>query len=449
MQNDPQRPSRKAGTASFLSCLVTHLGVQGQLWKTTLVVWMASLCVGLVAVAFARLADTAGLLQRHWLAQQPLFYLATIPLGTGLLVYVTERLFLQASGSGIPQVIAALQLPVNDTGRSRLLALPVALAKVALTSIGLLCGLSIGREGPTIQVGAAVMAAFQKTTVRWTSFPLPYLRTGLIMAGGAAGLAAAFNTPLAGIVFAIEELGHSFEERLSGLMLTAVIFSGLASQSLMGDYYYFGQVSANIPLDASWAIIPLCGLGGGAAGGLFASALLAGNRKLQPMRKRYPLPFGMMAGLLLVVLGLLSHGHTFGTGYLEANALLGNKTADPYIPVLLSPLFKMLATFLSYCSGVPGGLFSPSLAAGAELGAVLFQLAPLAPEQSVVLLGMAGYFVGVIQTPITALVIITEMTNNHQLMLPLMATIVLAQATSRLVCPEPLYRALARSFLPA
>ena len=446
MRNKPQ--PRQTCRKSLLSCLSGHLGGHGMAWKTTLVFWMASLCVGLVAVGFARLADAAGHLQRHWLTHFPVLFLTAIPIATATLVYVSERFFPEATGSGIPQVIAALRLPADAADRWRLLALPIALVKVVMTSIGLLCGLSIGREGPTIQVGAAIMVAFHRMTARWVRFPAIYLNHGLVLAGGAAGLAAAFNTPLAGIVFAIEELGRSFEERLSGITLTAVIFSGLASLSLMGNYYYFGQVSTSIPLDASWAIIPLCGLGGGVAGGLFASALLAGHRRLQPLRKRHPLPFGMVAGLLLVCLGLLSHGHAFGTGYLEASALLGNQMADPYVPILLSPLFKMLATFLSYCSGVPGGLFSPSLAAGAELGAVLHQLAPLAPEQSVVLLGMAAYFVGVIQTPITALVIITEMTNNHQLMLPLMTTIVLAQATSRLVCPEPLYRALAKGFCP-
>ena len=444
MQNKP-RP-RHTCRKSFLSYLADHLGVHGAAWKTTLVFWMASLGVGLVAVGFARLADAAGHLQRHWLIHFPTFFLTATPMATAALVYASERFFPQATGSGIPQVIAALRLPADAADRWRLLVLPIALAKVVMTSIGLLCGLSIGREGPTIQVSAAIMVAFHRVTAKWVRFPSIYLNQGLVLAGGAAGLAAAFNTPLAGIVFAIEELGHSFEERLSGITLTAVIFSGLASISLMGDYFYFGQVSTNLPLGASWAVIPLCGLGGGAAGGLFASALLAGNRSLQPMRKRHPLPFGMAAGLLLVCLGLLSHGHTLGTGYPEASTLLGNQTAGPYMPNLLSPVFKMLATFLSYCSGVPGGLFSPSLAAGAELGAVLHRLAPLAPEQSVVLLGMAAYFVGVIQTPITALVIITEMTNNHQLMLPLMATIVLAQATSRLVCPEPLYHALAKGF---
>ena len=102
---------------------------------------------------------------------------------------------------------------------------------------------------------------------------------------------------------------------------------------------------------------------------------------------------------------------------------------------------------MSYASGIPGGLFSPSLAVGAGFGVNISHIMPYAPAGAVVLLGMAGYFAGVVQAPITTFVIVIEMTNNHQLVLPLMATALLASATSRLICPWPIYKALSEGFL--
>jgi H+/Cl- antiporter ClcA len=110
---------------------------------------------------------------------------------------------------------------------------------------------------------------------------------------------------------------------------------------------------------------------------------------------------------------------------------------------------KMLATTFSYLSGIPGGIFAPSLATGAGVGVELAHWMPAVPAAAIIILGMVGYFTGVVQTPITAFVIVMEMTDNHALLLPLMATAFLAFVTSRLVCPDPIYRALARNFLPS
>lgn len=414
-------------------------------WRLHLVFWIASIAVGATAVAFAQIADKAGMLQRQWLSFSPWIFVLCAPLGIGFLVWVTEKFYRQASGSGIPQVIAALQMPSSDKRRLALLAWPVALVKIAMTSMGLLLGLSIGREGPTIQVGAAMMLASGK----WARFPSRYLEKGLILAGGAAGLAAAFNTPLAGIVFTIEELSHSFEEKINGLILTAVIFSGLIALALMGNYYYFGQVKATLPQSRDWFAIPLCGTCGGLLGGSFSACLLWGNRRLKPFRQARPWLFGMGLGLLIALLGLFSWGHTYGTGYIEAKILLGHPDASiaTYAPTLWSPLLKILATLLSYFTGIPGGLFSPSLAAGTELGAALARFFSSVPKEGIVLLGMAAYFTGVVQTPLTALVIIMEMTHNNDMMLPLMITILLAQAASRLICRKPLYQSLAEDFM--
>ena len=413
-------------------------------WRVRLVFWISALMVGAIGVGFAFSADKASELFMRIRDISPWLPLAITPLGMGLLVWFTERYYPGSSGSGIPQAIASLQVKAVHPLRKTLLSIPIAIAKVVVSLLGLVFGASIGREGPTIHVGACIMYSM----ARLARFPAHYLEKGLILGGSAAGLSAAFNTPLAGIVFAIEELNRTYEEYTSGIVLTSVIFAGLTTLIMAGNYSYFGEVSTALPMDTSWVVIPICGVIGGLFGGLFSQLLIKGSQRLGPIRRSKPILFGMGCGLLIVVVGLLAHGHTYGTGYGEARALLGNGQGDlaDYHGTIFSPFLKIAATLVSYLSGIPGGLFSPSLSAGAELGGAMAHLAPFAPRATVILLGMAAYFAGVVQTPITTFVIVMEMTDNNGLIVPLMATTLIAHGTSRLICPEPVYAALARAF---
>jgi H+/Cl- antiporter ClcA len=268
-----------------------------------------------------------------------------------------------------------------------------------------------------------------------------------VLAGGAAGVAAAFNTPLAGIVFAIEELSHSFEARTSGTVLTAVIVAGISTLALVGNYSYFGVSDVTLSLGAGWWAVALCGFTGGLAGGVFSRALVGAAGGLPGragrMAAAYPIAFAAVCGLLLGAIGLLSGGTTYGTGYAQARSLVeGHATVPAYYFLL-----KLGATVVSYLSGIPGGIFAPSLSVGASLGDFLSPLVPGAPAGAMVLLGMVAYFAGVVQAPITAFVIVLEMTASQRMTIPLMATAMLAYGVSRLVCRRPLYGALARRFL--
>ncbi len=417
------------------------------LWRVRIVFWLASIIVGVSAVAFALAADFAQHLHDRLLLDSPWLSLTAIPLGLGALVWLTERWIPAAAGSGVPQAIASLHVGTGDPIRRRLLSPVVALAKMALTFFGLVLGASIGREGPTIHVGAAVM----HLAGRIGRFPAHYLEKGLILAGGAAGLSAAFNTPLAGIVFAIEELHRDYEEGTSGLVLLSVILAGLTSLFLVGDYSYFGAIDTSLPRDESWLAVPVCGVIGGIAGGLFSWSIQVGSRRLGPVRRARPLLFGIGCGLVIAVLGLVSEGHTYGTGYEQAKALLAdgvNGSAGDAFSAPLVPVEKFIATAVSYLSGIPGGLFSPSLATGAELGGALTHLLPFVPVSTIILLSMAAYFSGVVQTPITTFVVVMEMTDNNGLVVPLMATSMIAYGVSRAICPYPIYHALAKAFLP-
>ncbi|MCS4504533.1 chloride channel protein [Arhodomonas aquaeolei] len=416
------------------------------LWRVRIVFWLASIVVGLAGVAFAMGADYAQGIHNRLMDLSPWATLIITPLGIGALVWFTERFIPAASGSGIPQVIVALQGRTGDPVRQRVLSPVVGVAKIVVTMFGLMLGASIGREGPTIHVGAAVM----HLAGRIGRFPSHYLEKGLILAGGAAGLSAAFNTPLAGVVFAIEELHRDYEEGTSGLVLLSVILAGLTSLVVIGDYAYFGHISTTMPQDWSWVAVPVCGLVGGLAGGLFSWTLQVGVRGLGPIRRGWPLLFGLGCGLVIALIGIAAGGRTFGTGYEQAKHLLdAGSMAEPGA-MLSTPLLaigKWLATVVSYLSGIPGGLFSPSLSAGAELGAALTGVLPYAPAGVVILLGMTAYFSGVVQTPITTFVIVLEMTDNNAMLVPLMATSVIAFGVSRAICPYPVYHALAKTFI--
>lgn len=400
---------------------------------------LGGVVVGAAAAALATLADLVQLEFRHLLAYWRYASFAVTPLGFALSVYLTTRLFPNAQGSGIPQAIAARQIDLANHGaRARLVSIRIALGKILLTLLGLLCGASAGREGPTVQVGASIMFAAGRMS--------PRRQSGLILAGAAAGVAAAFNTPLAGIVFGIEEMSRSFETRTSGLIIGSILSAGITSLALLGNYTYFGSTPATLGSGVAWLAIPLCGVFGGLMGGIFSRILIAVAGGLPGtagrLIKTYPVVFAMACGLATAVCGFVSGDATYGTGYVQVKALLGGEA----LPSWNFGLLKMLATVFSSISGIPGGIFSPSLAVGAGFGYDVAQLFPSNMMGAIVLLGMVSYFAGVVQAPITAFVIVMEMTNNHAMLIPLMAAAVVAHATSRLVCREGVYHALSRNY---
>ncbi len=415
-----------------------------RLWWRRVVFWVGAVLVATVAVGFAKASDWAGGIFLHFAAGHAWLPYLIAPAGLTIAFLLTRYVFPGAQGSGIPQTIAALHMQ-DEAMVDRVLSPRIAAGKVALTLLGLASGASIGREGPTVQVGASIMHALGKLL----RLPRLELRRALVLAGGAAGVAAAFNTPLAGIVFAIEELSHSFETRTSGTVFTAVVVAGATTLGLVGNYTYFGQTSAVLANNVAWLAVIVCSVAGGLAGGLFSQALIFAARGLPGWAGkaiiRYPTGFAAVCGLLLAIIGTLSAGQTYGTGYAQARAMVEGHSTLPPVYALL----KLAATVVSYVSGIPGGIFAPSLSIGAGLGSVLAPFVPGAPVGAMILLGMTAYFSGVVQAPITSAVIVMEMTANQSLMIPLMATSFLSFAVSRLVCRRPLYGALARRFLQA
>lgn len=412
-------------------------------WKRRLVFWSGAISVGVVAILFALACEWANGVFHKLLAISPYLPLLLTPLGLALIVYLTREYFPGAQGSGIPQTIASLDPRESSKIREQVLSLRVAIGKIALTVAGLMFGTSVGREGPTVQIGASIMHKLGSLA----RFPKHDLEKGLILAGAAAGVAAAFNTPLAGIVFAIEEMSRSFEEHNSSTILMTVIIAGVTSLALLGNYSYFGHTNETLEFGRDWSVVIICGISGGLLGGLFSRALIEVNKGLMGrmgdwMRAK-PVAFAAACGLILALVGLASGNTTYGSGYSEAKSLLDGNAALPESYGLL----KMTATVVSYVSGIPGGIMAPTLSAGAGFGANIAHFFTSAPAGAAIILGMVAYFAGVTQAPITAFVIVMEMIDNHEMVLPLMATAFIAKLCSRAVCPTPIFHTMALNFI--
>jgi H+/Cl- antiporter ClcA len=186
----------------------------------------------------------------------------------------------------------------------------------------------------------------------------------------------------------------------------------------------------------------VAGVAGGVLGGGFALLLVSGNRLLRPLMATHPLRIAAVCGLVVALAGVLSGGAVYGTGYEEARQIISGGSSSIFYPIL-----KIIATAASYFSGIPGGIFAPSLSAGAGLGNVLSIMMPGVPATAVVILGMVAFFSGVVRTPITAFVIVMEMTQNQAMLLPLMATAFIAHGVSSIVNPRPIYQVLAEAFI--
>jgi H+/Cl- antiporter ClcA len=408
-----------------------------RVWRQRLVFWGGAIAIGCVSVAFTEAANSAQTAFTHGIARFWLLPLIVTPLGFVASAALTQKFFQGAEGSGIPQAIAARHL-TQGRERYRLLAPKLIIGKIGATLIGLLCGASVGREGPTVQVGAIIMLQVAR-------FGGLKNERGLILAGSAAGIAAAFNAPLAGIVFAIEEMSRSFEQRTNGLVLYAVIFAGLTSLGLVGNYTYFGVTSATVTNWQDWLMVIVCGVVGGLAGGAFGRLMLEitslARRWIGGIPRRN-LQYALACGVVVAIIGILTKGATFGTGYAQARAAIeGHPVSWTFGPA------KFVASLATAVSGIPGGIFAPSLAVGAGLGRAIGALCGSGAFSLVAVLGMAGYFAGVVQAPLTAFVIIMEMTGNTENVIPLMLASMLGFGASKLVAPTPLYHALAKNFL--
>ncbi|WP_454689676.1 chloride channel protein [Achromobacter aloeverae] len=403
--------------------------------------------VALASLAFARLADAALEWNALWVAHAGWAAFIVMPLGLAAIRWLTLRYASYAAGSGIPQVIGALTLQGRPTAQGGLVTLAHALWKIPLTFAGMLVGASIGREGPSVQVGAAVMLAWGRF---WKRRQLPlqgFHNNELIAAGAAGGLAAAFNAPLAGVIFAIEELGRGTALRWQRLVLIGVLACGFMVVAVSGNNPYFGTFGG-APLHSMLGWVLLCGVINGALGGAFARLLGKGVTVVAPLQWRgwmraHPVLTAAVIGLVLAAIGFATHGVVYGTGYGAAAALLSGQPFghDGF------GLLKWLATLLSYWAGIPGGIFTPALTTGAGIGQEIWAwTGGLVDQRVLVLVSMAGFLAAATQAPLTAAVVVMEMTGSQPMLFWLIAAALVSSVVSRQFSPHAFYHMAAGRF---
>ena len=347
---------------------------------------------------------------------------------------LVHRISPQASGSGIPHVEAVLN---GDQPPASFTLLPVKFLGGVL-AIG--AGLALGREGPTVQMGASISHLLGKLCRR------PFAQRRVLMAAGAgAGLATAFNAPIAGAVFVLEELVRRFETHIAiaalgasaGAIAVAVIFLGHGPDFLVPPLPYpgFDTVIIHIFLGA------IAGVMGVAYNRLILGSLTAADR----LRR---IPAEVKAGLIGALVGVLAW---FGPGLVGGgDAITQSTLTGPHIfsGVLVVFLIRFGLGPLSYAAGTPGGLFAPMLVLGAQIGLLFGILAGhVLPAGAVnptalAVVGMAAFFTAVVRAPVTGIILVIEMTASFSLFLPMLAACFTAMLIPTLLNDPPIYDSL-------
>lgn len=383
-------------------------------------------------IALSHRLDFATIGSWCWLTT-PLLFIASAEL--------IRRAAPNSAGSGIPQAIfAASELtPATEQRLQALSSFQTMAVKFTAVLIGIVGGASIGREGPTVHIAMCVFMLAMGPFRRWAGVKVD--PGSMVIAGSAAGLAAAFNTPLAGVTFAIEELSVDIGSSIKEYVLMAIIVAAITAQAMYGEYAYFGQLSIapTVPLTVTLVISVIAGL----AGAFFSTAILRGQRffaRFNSGPSRYLAPMAAACGLLTVA--YFAGTQTLGPGNEVSKGLTHG---DLNSCGVMFPLAKMATTLLSYWSGIAGGIFAPCLSAGSALGGDVARFMG-APIESCALIGMAALLSGTIQAPITSFVIIFEMTGRHEMLVPIMLGSLLAFMTSRLTGADHLYKTLAKNY---
>jgi CIC family chloride channel protein len=351
---------------------------------------------------------------------------------SGILLY---HFFPDARGSGIPQTRVAIFI---NNGR---ITLRTVIGKFVCCSMALASGIALGREGPSVHIGSGIASVISRRLglsteqVRW-----------LVPVGASAALAAAFNTPIAGVLFSLEEIMGDLHAPILGSVVLSSVTSWMMLHLVLGDEPLFHV--AGYHLVSSWELIVYAVLGvAGGVGSVAFVRLVLGLRKWflsLPHATRWIQP--VAGGLTVGVLGYFVP-QVLGVGYGEVERVLGG---DVVLRVaLLLFALKIIATAVCYASGNSGGIFGPSLFIGAMLGAAVGQIAHTAlptitaDPGAYALVGMGTAFAGIIRTPLTSVIMIFEVTRDYTIIVPLMISNLMAFYVSKRLQHEPIYEALA------
>ncbi len=402
---------------------------------------LVGLLAGLVAVAFRLALDRAdemrGALIEFGRGLGPWGALLPIALGAagaGAGVFLVQRLAPEASGSGIPHLKSVLhRLRGMKWGR-------VLLVKFSGGLLAIGGGLALGREGPTIQMGGAI----GQGVARWLG-STPRERQTLIAAGAGAGLAAAFNAPLSGVIFVLEELQRDFTPTVFTATFVACVVADVVARLLSGQLPAFHTAPHPTPPLQSLPVFLVLGLLCGVLGVAFNRALLGSVHFFSRLSHW---PRGVAGALVGAGVGLVGWflPQALGGGHQMVEATLAGKVAASTLAAMFG--LRFVLTMGSYGTGAPGGIFAPLLVLGAQAGLLVGLVAGrffpgAAPEPTMfAVVGMAALFTAIVRAPLTGIVLIIEMTGSYALMLPLLAACFCSYGVADLLGDKPVYEAL-------
>lgn len=343
-----------------------------------------------------------------------------------------------ASGSGIPQVSGEVKGYLSPVWWR------VILCKFVGGTLSILGGLSLGREGPSIQLGAMTAKGYSRLR--------KYNKTkeiGLLCCGAGAGLAAAFNAPLAGIMFVLEEIHHTFDRTMLVAGMIATVSADFVSKIFFSQATIFSFQTSTLALRYYW-LLGILGIILGLAGAGYNFVMLKGqvlyhHFKYVPKEIRIALTFVLAGVLGLILPEVLAGGHSMITLLEHGQPALAT--------LFLLLLVKFLFSAASFGSGAPGGIFFPLLILGAYAGGIFgslsMKLFPLPGDllPQFIVLGMAGLFAGIVRAPITGIVLITEMTGNMHRMLDIAVVSIIAYLVANMVGSKPIYTSLLDNIL--
>ena len=408
--------------------------------------WIASLLAGLVAVLYTKLFSLAEkgtsyiVLHYFWL-----LFIVT-PLCFVLAWWIVFRFSPNAKGSGIPQVMASIELATPKYAHKidKLLNLKIIVLKILSSLIMVLGGGVIGREGPTIQIAGSIFRKIHSWLPKW--WP-KISKKNMIMTGAAAGLAAAFNTPLGGIVFAVEELTKTHINYFKTAIFTAVIIAGLTAQGLIGPYLYLGYPDVSHIASTLFFIVILVAVICGLAGSIMAKLMLY----LINWKARFKFVYQHLLYLVVAAFVLIGIAYFFDTRILGSGKSLMTDTlfSQEKYSHWWTAGFRTLGPMLSFTTGASGGVFAPSLSAGAAVGSALSGWFHLSASNTnvIILVGMAAFLTGVTRSPFTSAILVLEMTDRHNLIFHLMLATMIASIVSFIIDRHSFYDRLKVNYL--
>ncbi|KFF00928.1 chloride channel protein [Chryseobacterium formosense] len=409
--------------------------------------WIGSVITGFFAVMYAKIFSWGENLLHFILDWHDWMIFIIAPIGFVLSWWLVKEFAPNAKGSGIPQVMAAVELanPKEHKKIRSLLSLKIIVFKIISSVILVIGGGAVGREGPTIQIAGSIFRKVNEYLPDW--WP-KISKKNMIMTGAAAGLAAAFNTPLGGIVFAVEELSKTHINYFKTALFTAVIIAGLTAQTLAGSYLYLGYPKTNdVSLMVMFPIVLVAGVAGILASQLSVIMLKMNDWKKRNLKTdRANVIFLVGCALLIACVSFFISREVLGSGkeIMERVLYTQDKHEDWYVPIL-----RMFGPALSFTSGGAGGIFAPALTAGASIGSVISGIIDLTPNETnvVILGGMVAFLTGITRAPFTSAIIVLEMTDRHSLIFHLMLGGMVSSITSILVSRHSLYDVLKINFL--